>query len=387
MLHGVLDADDTRYMANALRSLGFELDADWNRFTLQITGNSGIIPKNRAELFLGNSGTSIRFLTALCALGNGHYLLDGDERMRERPIADLVESMKKLEIDIAALSSERCPPVSLNSSGIQNRSTSIRGNVSSQYLSALMMVAPYAKQGLEIEIKGEFVSQPYVRMTQQVMSSFGMESNLDLKNDPPIFRCETGVYQACEYAVEPDASAASYFWAAAAITGGSATVEGLTFDALQGDVKFVHALEQMGCAIKENANSITVSGSASKGIEIDMSDISDTAQTLAVVALFAEGATTIHGIAHNRVKETDRIGNLAIELRKLGATVDEFDDGLKITPAPLRSASIETYNDHRMAMAIALAGLRQPGVEILNPDCTAKTYPSYFTDIEKFVST
>lgn len=386
-LFGVLDADDTRYMAAALESLGFQLQADWVNSTIRINGLNGKIPKSKAELFVGNSGTSIRFLIALCALGEGRYLMDGDQRMRQRPIKDLVAAMKKLDIDIQAETDGECPPVVINANGIQARTSEIRGNVSSQYLSALMMVAPRCAAGLEISIVGEFVSQPYVRMTQRVMQSFGIDSLLDIDCDPPVFKCDRSPYQACQYEIEPDASAASYFWAAAAITGGHATVEGLTLNALQGDVQFVSALQQMGCTVEQASNSIRVSGKALRGIDINMADISDTAQTLAVVALFVKGTTTIRGIAHNRVKETDRIGNLAIELRKLGATVEEFDDGLSITPGELRPALIETYDDHRMAMSISLAGLQQEGVKILDPGCTAKTYPNFFDDMARFTST
>ena len=240
------------------------------------------------------------------------------------------------------------------------------------------------KGRIRIEVDGELVSQPYVRMTQKVMESFGV--HLEHHTVANTFETKAQTYQAQEYFVEPDASAASYFWAAAAITGGKMTVKGLTKKALQGDVGFCECLVKMGCALIEEPNSLTIIGQPLSGIEIDMNAISDTVQTLAAVALFADGPTTIRGVAHNRHKETDRIGDLAHELRRVGATVEEFEDGMKIIPGPLNGAELETYNDHRMAMSLALIGLRQPGIVIKNPECTVKTYPEYFEDLEAIIS-
>jgi 3-phosphoshikimate 1-carboxyvinyltransferase len=241
------------------------------------------------------------------------------------------------------------------------------------------MVAPYAHEDVCLRVDGQLVSQPYVRMTLAVMSAFGVgvdDSRLDR------FQIAAGQrYAGREYAIEPDASAASYFWAAAAITGGRVSVTGLNRDAIQGDVAFCDCLAQMGCQVDYRADGITVTGGRLRGITVDMNAISDTVLTLAAVALYAEGPTTITGVAHIRHKETDRIGDLARELRQLGARVDELPDGLRIEPAGLRGAAIETYNDHRMAMSLALAGLRTPGVVILNPSCTEKTYPRYFDDL------
>jgi 3-phosphoshikimate 1-carboxyvinyltransferase len=244
------------------------------------------------------------------------------------------------------------------------------------------MAAPYAKQPVELWVQGNLVSQPYVRMTLAVMQSFGVEiPQSDLRH----FVVPLGKYRGRHYDIEPDASAASYFFAVAAITGGKVTVESLSRSSLQGDVAFCDCLEKMGCEVSYREDSITVTGRALRGIQVDMNAISDTVQTLAVVALFAEGATTVVGVAHNRHKETDRIGNLAIELRKLGADVRELDDGLVVTPRPLHGAQLATYRDHRMAMSLALAGLKTPGVIIEDPRCTEKTYPNYFADLEKLV--
>jgi 3-phosphoshikimate 1-carboxyvinyltransferase len=250
-------------------------------------------------------------------------------------------------------------------------------------LSALLLSASLATSPLSIRVDGNLVSQPYIEMTIQLCKRFGA-----IVQRPSIdtFMVLPAKLVAANLGIEPDASAASYFMAMAAITRGTITIEGLGKDSLQGDVGFLDLLKQMGCTTELRDSSIVVTGNSLKGIDCDMSKISDTAQTLSVVALFAEGSTTIRGIAHNRVKETDRIGNLAIELRKLGATVHEFDDGMTIVPGQLRPAKIETYNDHRMAMSLALAGLLQPGVRITNPECVQKTFPDYFDVLQRLVN-
>jgi 3-phosphoshikimate 1-carboxyvinyltransferase len=242
------------------------------------------------------------------------------------------------------------------------------------------MAAPYAQQKTTIDIDGPLVSKPYVNMTIKLMESFG--ANVVNQNYSR-FEISTGNYQAQDFEIEPDASAASYFWAAAAITDGDVVVEGLNKDALQGDVQFCECLKLMGCLVDYRQDGIRVVGQGKlQGIEIDMNAISDTVQTLAAIALFADGPTRIRGVAHNRHKETDRIGDLATELRKLGATVQEFDDGLAITPGPLQAAEIETYDDHRMAMSLSLPGLKVPGIVIKDPQCTSKTYPGFFVDLK-----
>jgi 3-phosphoshikimate 1-carboxyvinyltransferase len=268
----------------------------------------------------------------------------------------------------------------VHANGLPGGTAAIRGDISSQFLSAILMAAPAARSQVELMVDGPLVSQPYVRMTLAVMRAFGVEVETEL----PFERFEIDApqrYAAREYAVEPDASSASYFWAAAAVTGGEVTVEGLSTESLQGDVAFVDCLERMGCEVRREPNSITVVGRPLHGIDVDMNAISDTVQTLAVLALFAQGPTTIRNIAHIRHKETDRIAALAVELRKLGAEVTERADGLTIQPGTSRAAPIDTYNDHRMAMSFALAGLRIPGVRIGNPTCVEKTYPAFFNDL------
>ncbi len=384
LLHGVLASEDTHVMVDSLQRLGIAVQPDSEPDSLQVVGCGGVIPAKQADLFCANSGTTIRFLAALVALGQGEYRLDGVERMRQRPIRDLLVALQQQGIDARSELDTDCPPVIVRAQGLAGGAVQIRGDVSSQFLSALLMVAPYARRGLEIKVDGELVSQPYVRMTLEVMRSFGAKVP---EGDLQQIKIDAGqVYQGTDFHIEPDASAASYFWATAAITGGEVTVNGLSPLALQGDVQFVDCLRQMGCEVTDTPAGIRVRGGTLRGIEVDMNSISDTAQTLSVVALFAEGPTTIRGIGHNRHKETDRIGDLARELRKLGATIEEFEDGLRIIPpavGKLHGAHIETYNDHRMAMSLALAGLRVPGVVILNPRCTEKTYPKFFEDFAR----
>ena len=387
-LSGALDSDDTRVMVDSLRRLGLAVDVDLSAKTIRLVGSGGVWPASSADLFVGNSGTTIRFLTAMVAIGAGVYRLDGVARMRQRPIGDLLDSLVQLGVDAISEAGNGCPPVLVRAAGLPGGPTKVRGNVSSQFLSGLLMAAPYARREMEIEVDGQLVSVPYVRMTLDVMRAFGVEV---VANDLSRFRVPSGKrYGGREYEIEPDASAASYFWGAAAITGGRITVAGLSRDALQGDVGFCDCLAKMGCRVEYGEREITVIGGPLRGIDVDMNSISDTAQTLAAVALFADGPTTIRGVGHNRHKETDRISDLARELRKFGATVDEFEDGFRVIPplaafgqaSGLSGAEIDTYDDHRMAMSMAIVGLKVPNVVIRNPECTAKTYPEFFEDLD-----
>jgi 3-phosphoshikimate 1-carboxyvinyltransferase len=384
-LEGALDSGDTRVMRDALVALGINLQHDASHDAIVITGCNGKIPATKADLFVGNSGTTVRFLAAMLALGHGEYRLDGVARMRERPIEDLLAALRQWNIEARSELSTGCPPVVIRAAGIIGGAARVAGNVSSQFLSGLLLAAPYAAMDVELLVDGELVSKPYVAMTLAVMKAFGVNALAD--NELSRIRVSAGQrYTGRRYEIEPDASAASYFFAAAAVTSGTVTVEGLSRDALQGDVAFCECLAKMGCRVEYGDRAITVTGGPLTGIDVDMNAISDTVQTLAVVALFARGPTTIRGVGHIRHKETDRIGNLAIELRKLGATVDELDDGLRLTPGPLRSATLDTYDDHRMAMSFAVAGLTTPGVTINDPDCTAKTYPRFFEDMAKLAN-
>jgi 3-phosphoshikimate 1-carboxyvinyltransferase len=403
VLSGALRSEDTEVMIDALRAVGVTIDVSDDGRQLVI---DGFLPMpaasdmNPLDLYVANSGTTIRFLTAALSAAGGNYRLHGVARMHQRPIIDLVRAIDGvMEGRIWCESEGGCPPVRIQSRGWKRAELSVAGSVSSQYLSGLMMAAPVsqatAKAGranvARIHVTGELVSRPYVTMTTQVMNAFGADVQMiDETHDSEAtlrFDVSSEGYRGTEYSVEPDASAASYFWAAAAITGGSVTVEGLSADAMQGDVGFCEVLQSMGCHVDYRDDSITVAGAPLYGVDVDMNSISDTVQTLAVVALFAKGPTRVRGVAHNRFKETDRIGDLARELRKLGATVDEHPDGLTIAPPSdrLHAATLETYDDHRMAMSLSLAGLKVPGIRILNPACTSKTYPEFFADLERLI--
>jgi 3-phosphoshikimate 1-carboxyvinyltransferase len=380
-LWGVLRSEDTEVMIAALQSLAFKVETDWRKnYVCVYRGEGDFIPASEANLFVTNSGTSMRFLTALVSLGHGRYRLDGVPRMRERPIGDLLSALGQLGVRAWSEAGNGCPPVVVQTDGLPGGRARIRGDVSSQFLSGLLMVSPFARADVILEVEGSLVSEPYVSMTVAMMQRWGADVTVE---DRSFHVRATREYRLCNYEIEPDASAASYFWAAAAITGGDVTVAGLSSHSLQGDMRFVDVLEEMGCTVVRDETGITIHGGPLRGIDVDMNDISDTVMTLAVVACFAEGPTTIRNVAHIRHKETDRLAALAAELRRVGAQVEEFADGLTITPRPLHGAEIETYNDHRMAMSMALIGLRVPAIVIKDPGCVAKTYPHFFADLER----
>ncbi len=380
-LTGALDSEDTRVMIEALRRLGLAVEHDRPAARIRVDGCAGRPPAPGAKLFAANSGTTMRFLTAMVTLGHGTFRLDGSSRMRQRPIGDLLAALKQLGADAVDELQSGCPPVVVKAAGLPGGRATVAGNISSQFLSGLLMAAPCAAKSVLLRVEGELVSRPYVEMTITVMRAFAVAAETPT---PASFAIAAGqAYRARTYDIEPDASAASYFAAAAAITGGRVTIEGLSRESLQGDVAFCDCLERMGCRVQYDPHSITVVGRPLHGIVADMNAISDTAQTLAAVALFADGPTTITGVANIRHKETDRIRALATELRKFGADVDEHDDGLRIVPAKPRGAEIDTYDDHRMAMSMALVGLATPGVVIRDPGCTAKTYPGFFDDLAR----
>lgn len=400
-LSGALVSEDTEVMIDSLGKVGIQVElSDAGRsITIHNGGSLGAPRKSDGlvELYIANSGTSLRFLASMLSVTGGNYRLHGVPRMHERPIGDLVSALQEVvDGTIETESPDHCPPVRIQTDGWKGDTISVAGSVSSQYLSGIMMAAGMGMSQtaespgpITIGVKGELVSRPYVEMTAAVMRSFGVDVSLTDSNesDDLVFKVPSNGYQGSTYAIEPDASAASYFWAAAAISGGSVEVIGLTPNAMQGDVGFCEVLQRMGCRLSVGPNSMTITGKATKGIDVNMNAISDTVQTLAIVALFADGPTRIRGVAHNRFKETDRIGDLAKELRKLGAEVQEHEDGLTISGQEenLKGATLETYHDHRMAMSLALAGLRIPDVHILNPSCTSKTYPNYFSDLERLL--
>lgn len=378
-----LESDDTRFMRQALQTLGVQID-DSKANEWEITGSDGAFPASQAELFLGNAGTAMRFLTAVLAACPGRYTLDGVPRMQQRPIAQLVDALRHQGASIDYLQNEGCPPVVINNSSLKGGSCSITDPQSSQYVSAMLLAAPLATRETSIEVAGNLVSAPYVRMTLAVMRAFGIDGLVEGN----VFTISPASYRATSYAIEPDASSASYLLAAAAITGGKVTVEGLGINSCQGDVGFADLLHQMGAGLVFGNDFITVHGLGQlRGIDVDLAAMPDMAQTLAVVALFANGPTTIRNVANLRIKETDRIAALESELTKLGAQVQVLNDGLRINPpAQLKAASIATYDDHRMAMSFALAALKCPGIKIQNPECVSKTFPGFFQTIESLRS-
>ncbi|MDE0468921.1 MAG: 3-phosphoshikimate 1-carboxyvinyltransferase [Candidatus Poribacteria bacterium] len=382
---GALFSDDTRYMCDALRKLGVEIEADEKRATFNVHGNGGSIPVSGTELYIGNSGTTSRSLTAYVSLGHGKFVIDGDEPMRHgRPISDLLDALRQIGVSARSQFENGHLPVIVEANGLTGGKTRLDVSKSSQFLTALLLIAPCAKDDMEIEVVGAR-EMPYIDITRSVMAAFGVQV---ISEDYKFFRIEGGQqYQPRVYNIEPDASNASYFFAAAALTGGRVTVQHLNLDSAQGDLQFVHILEQMGCRTTVSNIGITVTGPRQlKGIDVDMRTISDTALTLAAIAPFADSKVTIRNIEHTRWQETDRIHAMVTELRKLGVPVVEHRDGLEISPTSINPAAIDTYEDHRVAMAFSLVGLKTHGIRINNPDCVSKTFPNYFEVLRELYS-
>lgn len=398
-LSNVLFADDTHVMLEALKSLGHDLTIDRDNHTVKIAGGA-TVPSGRADLYCNNSGTTIRFLAAALARARGTYRLDGNERMRQRPIEGLGSLLKNLGTRITYESQPGYPPLTLHADGLPGGLLSFGNAASSQYLSAVLMVAPFARHEVQVNL-GPQMSWPYVAMTMRLMDHFGhlpeLERDPDTAEPKRIVIPNTGPYVATRYTIEPDASNASYLLAAAALHEGSqVTVQNLGTASLQGDTAIADHLRDMGAQVTTTKASITVRGPGKlRGVTLDLTPTPDLAQTLAVVALFADGPTTLMGLKSLRVKETDRVAALDAELAKLGARVEieNAEDGdvtMTITPPRpphhLRAADIHTYDDHRMAMSFALAATRIEGVKILDAQCCAKTYPEFFDDFRRLLA-
>ena len=376
-IQNLLDSDDVRRMVEALETLGIQLEENRAENLITVSGTSGIIPVKEATLILGNAGTAIRPLTAAMTLGHGRFVLDGVQRMRERPIIDLINGLSQLGANLRCINGTDCPPVEVIADGLPGGITRLSGAISSQYLTAILLAAPYADKEVQIEITDKLVSVPYVEMTLRLMQSFGVSVNHE---NFRLFHIPRQTYRSPgNIFVEGDASSASYFLAGAAITKGTVTVKGCGTDSLQGDARFAEVLEKMGAKVEWEPQQVKLTGNSLNGIDVDMNQMPDAAMTLAVAALFASGPTAIRNIYNWRVKETERLQAVSTELRKLGAEVEEGYDYLVIQPPEqIRKAEIDTYDDHRMAMAFSLAACGESPMTINNPGCVSKTFPDYF---------
>jgi 3-phosphoshikimate 1-carboxyvinyltransferase len=375
-LRNVLHSDDTRYMMAHLRTLGVMLQAFEDQ--VEVEGRGGEFAPVQTPLFCGNAGTTVRFLTALCALVPGAQIVSGDERMQARPIGDLVEALSALGVDIEA--AKGCPPVTVRSGMLRGGDVRVRANLSSQYLSALLMVAPYAQQPVSLEVAGDLVSETYVDLTLDVMGAFGVVVD---RPHPQRFQIPQRCYQGRDFAVEGDATSAGYWWALAALTTSRVTVNNVQLSSHQGDIEFLHVLERMGCTIIRQQG-VTVQGPdrlTSPGV-VDMNRLPDGVMTLAVLAALARGETRIVNVANLRIKESNRLAALVTELRRIGIAAAELPDGICIQGGVPHGADIETYADHRMAMAFAILGARVPGIRIGTPECVSKSYPTFFEQLQ-----
>ena len=375
-----LFSDDSYWLMEALVRLGFDVHANRDAAEVRIIGQRGIIPRSGVDVFVGNAGTVARFLPPALALGEGPYRVDGVPRMGERPVADLVDAMRELGANVKYAGEEGRFPLVVEGGGIRGGKARVRGGKSSQFVSGILMAAPYAGESVALEIEGR-KEWPYVGITVEVMRAFGVE--IEAGEGFGRLAVEPGYYSAQDYDVEPDASAASYFLAAAAVTGGRVRIPGLGEGSPQGDLRFAEALGEMGCEVDLASDFVEVRGPERlRGIDVDMGAFSDTMITLSAIVPFAEGPTTIRNVGHTRHQETDRIAAVATELGRLGVKVEESPDSLRITPGSVNPATIRTYGDHRMAMAFAVTGLAAPGIRIRDPECVTKTFPDYFQRLD-----
>lgn len=378
ILHGPLVSEDTDYSSGALSLMGIDIHKDVHQWS--ICGSGGTIKAPEDDIYLGNNGTATRFLTSVAALGTGEFIIDGDERMHERPIGPLIEALRGWGVDIESIQGTACPPLSILATGLDGGKTTLPEGKSSQYLSSLLLVAPYARKPAELEVIGEILSKPYVAMTLDIMAEFGIR--VDSAVDFSSFSIPRGTYQPREYWIEGDASNASYFWAAAAVTGGRVCVDNVPVPSLQGDAMLVPLLARMGCEVEQSGHGIAVTGPPRlEPISVDMGDMPDVVPTLAVVAAFADGVSEISNIEHLRIKECDRLSATATELSRIGVQVETFSDRMVIHGRGgkgLHGAEIETYQDHRMAMSLAVAGLSVDGIRIKGEECVVKSFPDFW---------
>ena len=391
LLRNVLDCDDSQHLVSALRSLGIFISWDTAESTLTIRGAGGPYVVRQGQFYAGNAGTAVRFLTGALAATGGKFVVDGDERMRQRPIADLVVALRGLGAAIEAPSG--CPPVEINGSAMTGGRISIPGNTSSQFISSILLAAAIVPEAVELRVTDTLVSRPYLDLTFQVIRAFGGKVSVEQdRSGHPVFRVHpVGAYAPREFVVEGDASAASYFYGAAAITGSCLRIEGVGKESPQGDARAADVLAAMGCRVNKDRESVTVTGPPRgllRGVDWDCGEMPDVVPTLAVVALFAKGRTRLRKVAHLRHKESDRIASVASELQKLGGKVRELDDGLEIFGVGadvdrLQGASIDTWKDHRIAMAFSVAALVVPDVSLEEPHVVDKSFPGFFAELER----
>lgn len=377
-----LRSEDTEYTARALEKFGVQ--NFWEGDLLHVLGKGGRLKGEEVRIFVGNSGTSMRFLTALAALKHGMTLLEGSDRMRKRPIGDLLEGLEGLGVRAYTKEGNGFPPVVVESQGLKGGTARIGGEESSQFLSALLIISPYASQDVHIDVTGRLVSKPYVDMTRQVMSAFGVEVQCEEFHSFSVKARQR--YIARRYRIEGDASTASYFFSAAAVTRGRVRVENFRTDSIQGDTGFLDILEKMGCGVVREENWAEVQGKELQGIEIDMNGMPDLVPTLAVTAAFARGETLIKNIGHLRLKESDRIKALAGEISKMNIRVEEGEDWLKIEGGKAYGTEVEPYDDHRLAMSFAIAGLAVPGIKIKGERCVDKSFPGFWEALKRLYS-
>jgi 3-phosphoshikimate 1-carboxyvinyltransferase len=375
-LNNVLHSDDTRFMMSHLRTLGISLQASDDE--VEIEGLGGRFHPVRASLFCGNAGTTVRFLTAFCTLVPGVQVVTGDQRMQTRPIYDLVDALVGLGVDVECVNG--CPPVTVRSAGLPGGRVRVQANLSSQYLSAILMVAPYAQQPVSLEATGDMVSETYVELTLEVMAAFGVAVD---RPDRRRFHVPQQRYQGRSFAIEGDATSAGYWWALAASSVGCVTVNNIQPSSHQGDMELLPILERMGCTITRQEG-VTVRGPGMlKSPEVvDMNRLPDGVMTLAVLAALAQGETRIVNVANLRIKESNRLAGLVAELRRVGIEAEELEDGIRIQGGEPHGADIETYADHRMAMSFAILGARVPGIRIGTPECVSKSYPTFFEELQ-----
>ncbi len=378
LLKEFLACEDTLHTVNALRALGVSVEIDGEDVSVSGLGGDFAPTQKRREIYLGNSGTSYRLLLSTFALARGEYLLTGTPRMLQRPIGDLVKSLVDLGVEAECVDQEGFPPVLLRANGVPGGKVVIPGDKSSQFVSSLLLCGPYTEKGVEIEISGDLVSRPYVDVTLDVMRTFGVQVGRENYHHFSVEGRQK--YQSCEFVIDGDVSSASYFWAAAAVTAGSVTTENIHHHTTrQGDIGLLEILEKMGCRVARRADKVSVEGEALSAIEVDMAAMPDMVPTLAAVALFADGKTVIRNVAHLRLKESDRLGDLAAEWQRMGARIEVLEDGLVVHGgARLCAAVLNPHDDHRLAMSAAVVGLKTPGIKIENHECVYKSFPHFW---------